>query len=650
MRQRGIKAAVAALAVLVLVAAALGSSASAAETAIVSVVGPGHSVAPGEAFTVEIVVEPNGPIAGMQFDLLFDPSLIAVGDVQEGGLLTQDGAESYFVVNGIDNDFGFVSGVAGAVLGRGESVSSTGTFAAITCEAGIVEGVCSLALENVMVANMAGELLPVSLVHGQIVVDDGIVDNQPPVLDPIGDKSVTEGDLLEFVVSGGDPDGDAVTYSASNLPEGATFDAATGAFSWTPGYAQAGAYSGIRFEVDDGELSHHEEITITVEDRNRAPVLESVGDRSVNQGQELRVVLRGSDPDGDKLTYSASNLPSGAIFYAATGEFAWVPDRAGIFRDVRFQVSDGALADSEDITIIVNAVNAPAASGGGGGGAVVGGGGGGSVPMGVSSSPLPSPTPSPANPPSVTPTPPPVPTPPPAPTIAAPLMVWLEDGESAVEIPVEAGGFLGSGVAVWSPDRLCEISIGAKTKCLGAAGDPLTQVSVERRVTPPALPAGDGFLGAVYDLGPDGAVFDPPILLALRYDDDLLPEGVAETDLTISTWDEASGEWYDLKSTVNASENVVIADVSHFSTYAILVSVPEPVAVSPPQQLPVPSSAGDRGGDDGAAGADEVPTVEWSMLGKIIGGALGLIMITVVAVLVAARRRQRLQSEPPSLG
>jgi len=83
--------------------------------------------------------------------------------------------------------------------------------------------------------------------------------NEPPILNPIGDKSVNRNETLTFTILGTDPDGDTVTHSAQNLPSGATFNATTRIFSWTAG--QIGA-SQVTFIVSDGELQDSETITV----------------------------------------------------------------------------------------------------------------------------------------------------------------------------------------------------------------------------------------------------------------------------------------------------------------------------------------------------------------------------------------------------
>jgi len=106
--------------------------------------------------------------------------------------------------------------------------------------------------------------------------------NRPPVLAPIGNKTVSVGQLLSFTISGSDPDGDPLTYSATaagTLPAGAAFDATTRTFTWTPSATQAGSYP-ISFTVSDGQLQDLQTITITVSNINRPPVLNSIADQT----------------------------------------------------------------------------------------------------------------------------------------------------------------------------------------------------------------------------------------------------------------------------------------------------------------------------------------------------------------------------------
>jgi hypothetical protein len=88
--------------------------------------------------------------------------------------------------------------------------------------------------------------------------------NEPPAFARIGEISTGPGKLVSFEVSGASQSGRPLKYTAFNLPSGATFDASTGAFSWTPAPAQSGILYDIRFEVSDGVLSASQNVTITV--------------------------------------------------------------------------------------------------------------------------------------------------------------------------------------------------------------------------------------------------------------------------------------------------------------------------------------------------------------------------------------------------
>jgi hypothetical protein len=182
--------------------------------------------------------------------------------------------------------------------------------------------------------------------------------SQPPVLAAVGNRSVAEGANLSFQISASDPDaGDVLTYAASSLPPGATFDDATGTFAWTPTFTQAGAYTDVRFVVADGHGGYDfEDITITVTNTNRPPELHPIGDQSGIEGTFLGFTLYFTDPDLDRFTFSASSLPPGATLDPLSGGFSWVPGytQAGVYPGVRFEVRDDqGGSDFEIITITI---------------------------------------------------------------------------------------------------------------------------------------------------------------------------------------------------------------------------------------------------------------------------------------------------------
>lgn len=189
--------------------------------------------------------------------------------------------------------------------------------------------------------------------------------DRAPELTSIGNKDVEENELLSFTISATDPDGDAVTYSAKNLPDGATFTPSTATFSWTPGYDSSGNYDNIEFVATANGLSDSENITITVGDYNRPPVLSSIGSQSVDEGDDLKITLSATDPEDNELTYSAENAPSDSSLNSTTGVFTWTPEDgdAGTYH-VIFSVSDGTSTDSENVTITVDEVSSSSSSSG----------------------------------------------------------------------------------------------------------------------------------------------------------------------------------------------------------------------------------------------------------------------------------------------
>jgi hypothetical protein len=189
-----------------------------------------------------------------------------------------------------------------------------------------------------------------------LVPATGTTSPAPPVLSAIGNRSVNLGQSLNFTVSATDPNGDPLTYSASSLPAGSSFNPSNRTFSWTPAAGQVGNYANVHFEVSDGALTDFENITITVTDINGPPVLAAIGNKAAYEGQLLSFAISATDPNGGTLTYSASSLPAGSSFNPSTRTFSWTPAavQTGTYANVHFEVSDGALADFENITITVS--------------------------------------------------------------------------------------------------------------------------------------------------------------------------------------------------------------------------------------------------------------------------------------------------------
>ncbi|WP_406670315.1 putative Ig domain-containing protein [Methanolobus sp. ZRKC4] len=189
-----------------------------------------------------------------------------------------------------------------------------------------------------------------------ITITVGDVDRAPE-LASIGNKAVVEDDLLSFTVSATDPDGDTITYSSIGLPSGANFGSSSGDFSWIPGFGDDGNYD-VTFIATSHGLEDSETITITVGDVDRAPELDSIGNKAVNENELLSFTISATDPDGDTVTYSSIGLPSGANFGSSSGDFSWTPGFGdeGSY-EVTFIATSNVLEDYETITITVGDVD-----------------------------------------------------------------------------------------------------------------------------------------------------------------------------------------------------------------------------------------------------------------------------------------------------
>ena len=89
---------------------------------------------------------------------------------------------------------------------------------------------------------------------------------------------------------------------------------------------------------------------------NQKPVLASIGDKTVKEGKLLEFTVSAADADNDTLTFTAENLPAGAVF--SSQKFSWTPDytQSGEYL-INFRVSDGKDAVSETVKVTVTKVS-----------------------------------------------------------------------------------------------------------------------------------------------------------------------------------------------------------------------------------------------------------------------------------------------------
>jgi len=155
--------------------------------------------------------------------------------------------------------------------------------------------------------------------------------NRAPVLSPIGNQSISAGQLLSLTLSASDADGDAVSFTKNTGAAGSTLvdhGDGTALFEWTPDTGQGGNHS-VTFTVTDdatAPASDSETVTITVSVPDLVPpviTLLGVNPDSVQQGVVYADpgATAVDDVDGD---ISANIQVSGSVNTSVPGNYTLV--------------------------------------------------------------------------------------------------------------------------------------------------------------------------------------------------------------------------------------------------------------------------------------------------------------------------------------
>jgi len=192
--------------------------------------------------------------------------------------------------------------------------------------------------------------------------------NLPPLIQGTPVTTLMAGTPYSFTPKAADPDGDALTFSATGVPGWATFSSSTGALTGTPAEADVGMTPMITIEVSDSKaVTELPAFRIQVVSsgsvpagENHPPTIAGSPATGATVGQVYTFTPVGDDADDDTLTYTIQNAPSWATFTPATGQLSGTPTAAGTTTGIVISVSDGqAVASLPAFNLTVSA-SAPA--------------------------------------------------------------------------------------------------------------------------------------------------------------------------------------------------------------------------------------------------------------------------------------------------
>ncbi len=209
--------------------------------------------------------------------------------------------------------------------------------------------------------------------NGQSASDAFVIDvtgaaNQAPTLTQPANMTVAEGATANQVITGTDPDADALTFSLVSGPTYATVtttNATTGNIALAPGFADAGTAAAVVRATDTGALTNDKTLTITVTNTNRAPTLSQPADMTVDENATADQAINGFDTDDEPLTFTKVTGPTFMTVTTvdpgtgtASGNIHLAPgfaDAGSYAATVR--ASDGTASFDRSLTITVDNLN-----------------------------------------------------------------------------------------------------------------------------------------------------------------------------------------------------------------------------------------------------------------------------------------------------
>lgn len=121
--------------------------------------------------------------------------------------------------------------------------------------------------------------------------------NVPPVIEPVQDILVAEGEVINFEPQVSDPNKDQVTVTVSDPLKTGTFQT---------DHTSAGEYL-IRVTASDGELESQTAFKLAITDVNVPPEVAGLSDLTVKEGEVVEIKPSVTDLDGDQVKVTISD-------------------------------------------------------------------------------------------------------------------------------------------------------------------------------------------------------------------------------------------------------------------------------------------------------------------------------------------------------
>jgi hypothetical protein len=184
--------------------------------------------------------------------------------------------------------------------------------------------------------------------------------NSAPILASPGTQQTAEGEAVTLQIDAVDPDSppDSLYFVASGLPEGLAIDPATGVISGVPSFdSAAGSPYLVKVTVSDSgspQLTSQVVFPWDITNTNRPPTALDITVYA-RAGVPAPVVLAGSDPDGDPLTFAVTTSPELGSLVGESPAFDYTaPNTASGWDSFTYGVSDGAAQASGTVTIRIS--------------------------------------------------------------------------------------------------------------------------------------------------------------------------------------------------------------------------------------------------------------------------------------------------------